>query len=554
MNALLSLLLISLSFGNPPDITKGLKPNDTTEKDKDVKDKDKKGPPPQKSTSTNDIEETSALDLLPILNGGSEPSAVPITKDNSANMILPEGYRTIWSFYQDPQKTLVPKDLPLGFVDENDFDIPIVINSSVEKWIAYFTGSGKKHYQKWLERGGRYTPMMQEKLKRAGLPEDLIYLSMIESGFSTYAHSSASAVGLWQFIKTTGSENGLRIDWWVDERRNPEKATDAAIRFLSYLHRKFDNWYLAWAAYNGGPGRVGRAITKYDERDFWTLVDKNAFPAETDNYVPKIIAAAIVGKYADKYGFSLDNKMKPLDYDTVEVGPNYSIASLAKAADLTEEKFLEYNPQYLRWALPTTPEKHQVHVPNGEVFLKRVKKIAIVDKTPHQKHKVQKGENLGIIAKKYGTTVKSIQTVNKIKNPNSIRVGTTLIIPTTKVPEKTTSKKKSSSKKPPPKTNRPKSYTVKKGDNLGRIAKKYGLNTQDLLAWNNLPNANKIYVGQKLLLYPPKPIWTTYTVKSGDNLSKISKKYNCSITEIQKWNNLSSTKIYVGQKLKIKNK
>lgn len=552
MNALLSLLLISLSFGNPPDITKGLEPNDTTEKDEKVK--DKKRTPPQKSTSTNDIEETSALDLLPILNGGSEPSAVPITKDNSANMILPEGYRTIWSFYQDPQKTLVPKDLPLGFVDENDFDIPIVINSSVEKWIAYFTGSGKKHYQKWLERGGRYTPMMIKKLKKAGLPQDLIYLSMIESGFSTYAHSSASAVGLWQFIKTTGSENGLRIDWWVDERRNPEKATDAAIRFLSYLHRKFDNWYLAWAAYNGGPGRVGRAITKYEERDFWTLVDKNAFPAETDNYVPKIIAAAIVGKYADKYGFSLDNKMKPLDYDTVEVGPNYSISSLAKAADMTDEKFLEYNPQYLRWALPTTPDKHQIHVPNGEVFLKRVKKIAIVDKTPHQKHTVQKGENLGIIAKKYGTTVKSIQTVNKIKNPNSIRVGTTLIIPTTKVPEKTTSKKKASSKKPPPKTNRPKSYTVKKGDNLGRIAKKYGLNTQDLLAWNNLPNANKIYVGQKLLLYPPKPIWTTYTVKSGDNLSKISKKYNCSISEIQKWNNLSSTKIYVGQKLKIKNK
>ena len=108
---------------------------------------------------------------------------------------------------------------------------------------------------------------------------------------------------------------------------------------------------------------------------------------------------------------------------------------------MTEEKFLEYNPQYLRWALPTTPDKHQIHVPNGEVFLKRVKKIAIVDKTPHQKHKVQKGENLGIIAKKYGTTVNSIQTVNKIKNPNSIRVGTTLIIPTTKVPEKTTSKR-----------------------------------------------------------------------------------------------------------------
>ena len=430
MNALLSLLLISLSFGNPPDITKGLEPNDTTEKDEDIKNENKKRTPPQKSTSTNDIEETSALDLLPILNGGSEPSAVPITKDNSANMILPEGYRTIWSFYQDPQKTLVPKDLPLGFVDENDFDIPIVINSSVEKWIAYFTGSGKKHYQKWLERGGRYTPMMIKKLKKAGLPQDLIYLSMIESGFSTYAHSSASAVGLWQFIKTTGSENGLRIDWWVDERRNPEKATDAAIRFLSYLHRKFDNWYLAWAAYNGGPGRVGRAITKYEERDFWTLVDKNAFPAETDNYVPKIIAAAIVGKYADKYGFSLDNKMKPLDYDTVEVGPNYSIASLAKAADMTDEKFLEYNPQYLRWALPTTPDKHQIHVPNGEVFLKRVKKIAIVDKTPHQKHTVQKGENLGIIAKKYGTTVQSIQTVNKIKNPNSIRVGTTLIIGT----------------------------------------------------------------------------------------------------------------------------
>ena len=497
-------------------------------------------------------------DLLPIMHEiQGEPSAVPIAVENAASMILPEKYQLLWSFFQNPQKTLEPHEMPLGEVEQQDFDIPIVMNASVEKWIAYFTGSGKKHFQKWMERGGRYTPMMKKKLKAAGLPQDLVYLSMIESGFSTYAHSSASAVGLWQFIKTTGSENGLRIDWWVDERRNPEKATDAAIRFLGYLHKKFDDWYLAWAAYNGGPGRVGRAITKYDDRNFWTLVDKNAFPAETDNYVPKIIAAAIVGKYATKYGFDTKNIMEPLQYDTVEIGPNYSIAALAKAADMTEEVFLEYNPQYLRWALPATPETHVIYVPDGKSFLQNVKKIPEAERTPHQKHQVKKGESLGSIAKKYETTVKSIQTVNKIKNPNSIRVGTILIIPTGQVSTPDIQKKptsnNSTTKKPPAKSSRPSNYTVQKGDNLDKIAKKYGLTTQELLNWNNLSNANKIYVGQNILLYPPKPVWITHVVVSGDNLGKIAKKYNCSVEDLQKWNNLSGTKIYVGQKIKIKN-
>ena len=512
----------------------------------------------------NTIQETESQstinvldDLLPIMHEiQGEPSAVPIALENAASMILPEDYQLLWSFFQNPQKTLQPKEIPQGDVDQQDFDIPIVMNASVEKWISYFTGSGKKHFQKWIERGGRYTPMMRKKLKAAGLPQDLVYLSMIESGFSTYAHSSASAVGLWQFIKTTGSENGLRIDWWVDERRNPEKATDAAIRFLGYLHKKFGDWYLAWAAYNGGPGRVGRAITKYEDRNFWTLVEKNAFPAETDNYVPKIIAAAIVGKYATKYGFDTKNIMEPLQYDTVEIGPNYSISSLAKAAELTEESFLEYNPQYLRWALPATPETHVIYVPDGKTFLKNVKKIPETERTPHQKHQVKKGESLGSIAQKYGTTVQSIQTVNKIKNPNSIRVGTTLIIPTSQIPTSQSTKKttNSSTKKPPAKSSRPSSYTVAKGDSLGKIAKKYGLSTEDLLAWNNLSNANKIYVGQSILLYPPKPVWITHVVVSGDNLGKIAQKYNCSVTDLQTWNNLSGTKIYVGQKLKIKNK
>ena len=459
------------------------------------------------------------------------------------------------SFYVDPVKTLEHDPLFIDMINPDDFDIPIVVNDDVKRWMNYLLGPGRKYYAKWLSRSTKFTPMMQKKLRAAGLPEDLIYLSMIESGFSTSAYSSAAAAGLWQFIPTTGREMGLRVDWWIDERRDPEKSTDAAIKFMSRLYKNFDHWYLVWAGYNGGPGRVSKGIKKYGTRDFWELEGHNAFPAETDNYVPKIIAAAILGKYRERYGFTNIKYQQPLEYDTVSVDGNIGIDVLAKCADLSVSKFKAYNPHLLQHALPSGSKKHTIHVPKSKEFLASLAKVPASERISYQRHVIKKGESLGRIAAKYGVSVQSIQTKNNIKNANRIHVGQVLLIPSSGeakalVSANGSTKKKKSSSKNKSKT-RTVTHTIKKGENLNLIAKKYGVSVSDIKRWNKITNANKIYAGQKLKIYTNKATWITYTVKSGDNLSRIAQKYGVSVSDIKKWNNLKSTKIYVGQKLKI---
>ena len=207
-----------------------------------------------------------------------EPVRARITEEEFVPTISIHG-RPDAGFYIDPVSTLDVDPLHLSRIDPADFDIPIVINDDVERWMSYYTGRGRGYFTKWLERRGRYETLMTTALADAELPLDLIYLSMIESGYKTHAYSRAAAAGLWQFIAPTATGWGLRVDWWVDDRRDPEMATLAATRFLGHLYKKYDDWYLAWAAYNGGPGRVDRAIKKYGTRDFWELVDKGAFPA-----------------------------------------------------------------------------------------------------------------------------------------------------------------------------------------------------------------------------------------------------------------------------------
>ncbi len=455
------------------------------------------------------------------------------------------------SFYTDPVKTLDHDPLFIDLIDPKDFDIPIVVNDDVKRWMNYLLGPGRKYYSKWLSRSTKFTPMMIQKLKAAGLPEDMIYLSMIESGFSTSAYSSAAAAGLWQFIPSTGREMGLRVDWWIDERRDPERSTDAAIKFLSRLFKQFDHWYLVWAGYNGGPSRVSRGIRNHGTRDFWELEEKNAFPRETDNYVPKIIAAAILGKYRDRYGFTDIQYQEALEYSTVTISGNIGVDVLAKCAGLSTKEFQAYNPHILQHALPPTPSKQTINVPKkkSKTFLAELAKVPESERITYVRHVIKKGETLGSVASKYGVSVKSVQTKNSIHNPNRIRVGQVLLIPSPGE-AKSLSKSKPSSKSSKPKT-RTVSHTIRKGENLNSIAKKYAVSVGDVKRWNKITNADKIFAGQKLKIHTEKPNWITYTVKSGDNLSRIAMKYNCSVEDIKQWNDLSSTKIYVGQKLKI---
>ncbi len=469
------------------------------------------------------------------------------------------------NFYRDPVEVLSVDPLHLDRVNPAEFDIPIVINDDVIRWMKYFTGPGRKYYQRWLARSTRYRPMMYEKLDAAGLPRDLVYLSMIESGYATHAYSSAAAVGLWQFIAPTGKQYDLRIDWWVDERRDPMRATDAAIGFLGDLYNKYDDWYLSWAAYNGGPGRVNKGIASFGTRDFWELVERNAFAKETDNYVPKLLAAAIIGKHPERYGFTDIEYQEPMAMDAVKVGPNIGLDVLARCAGITQEELQELNPHLRRWALPPDPAEQTIYVPRstGTTFLAALEKIPPQERLTYTRHKVQSGESLGNIAAKYGSSVEAISSVNRITNPNRIYVGMELVIPASGAeipPEALTSTSGGSSSPtrsaPAPATRSSSqqtvTHTVKSGEALSTIAETYGVKTSDLMRWNQISNANRVYAGQKLKVYTSAAQWSTYTVKRGDSLSQIASRNGCTTEQLKSWNNLSSSTIYAGQKLKIK--
>ena len=477
---MLLLSFLSLSFASPEKLTLW----------------DYIEPISQENEKTSQIQSTPDLEegIILEMEDGDEPNIEQQELDESQRYFLLEDTDAmVMSLYTDPQKTLEePSKEPIA---KTKFDIPIDYNKDVQRWVRYFSGSGRKYYQRWLNRAPEFTPMMKKKLKAANLPEDLIYLSMIESGYSTHAYSSAAAVGLWQFIRPTGRDMGMRVDEWIDDRRDPKLATDAAVKFLGILHRRFGDWRLAWAAYNGGPGRVSRRIKKYKTRDFWTLAKKGAFPSETDNYVPKIMAAAIIGKDPEKYGFTLPEPKEYPKYETVEISGAISVEILAKCANMKEKSFRKANPKIRKWALPAKPKKQSIHVPQKNTFLTCLSKVPKEKRMRYQEHKIKKGESLAQIARKYKISVATIQVANKIKNPNRISIGQTLVIPAGELSSSTiASYKKPKSKRKPSKKI---TYKVRKGDNLQKIAKKYGTSIKNIKKWNNLKK-DTIYVGQKL--------------------------------------------------------
>jgi membrane-bound lytic murein transglycosylase D len=488
------------------------------------------------------------------------------------------------AFYADPLAATADDPLYLNLVNPNDYDIPVVINDDVIRWMRYFTGSGRKYYARWLERSTKYRPMMYEKLDKAGLPRDLVYLSMIESGYATHAYSRAAAVGLWQFIAPTATEWGMRVDWWVDERRDPEVSTDAAIAFLGYLNKKFGSWHLAWAAYNGGPGRVDRAVARHGTKDFWKLSKAGAFPDETDNYVPKLIAAAIIGHHPERYGFTGLQYQERLDYELVQVPPSVGVDVLARCAGVSVAQFQDMNPHLLRFTLPPEGKGLFVHVPKHgkDTFLAALDKVPPAERITFSRHKVRPGESLGSIAKRYGVSAADLQRVNKISNPNKILVGMELVIPgkgsagamvaandgprpEAKATASKTTASKASAEPATAKAmtstagagaSQPKAtkitHVVRKGEALSAIAARYGVSTSDVMRWNGISNANKVNYGSKLVIYQKASAWSTHVVRKGETMSEVAARYGCSVADLKSWNNLKSSEIYVGQKIKVR--
>jgi membrane-bound lytic murein transglycosylase D len=246
-------------------------------------------------------------------------------------------------------------DLELKLPEEElpESDIPLTLNNKVQYFVNYFQTSGRSVFARWLSRSERYIPMMKQVLKKEGLPEDLVYLAMIESGFSPHAYSVASAVGPWQFMSATGKRYSLRIDQWIDERRDPLKSTVAAAMYLKELYGIFNkDWYLAAAGYNAGENKILRAINMYESRDYWQLSKGSYLKRETKDYVPRLLAAAIIAKEPAKYGFADVAYLPPIEFDTVLIPSRTDLELVAKISDIPYQTLRELNPELRRWCTP----------------------------------------------------------------------------------------------------------------------------------------------------------------------------------------------------------
>jgi membrane-bound lytic murein transglycosylase D len=265
--------------------------------------------------------------------------------------------------FPKPKNAEAAMDTPLIF------DIPVAYNSRVKYWIEYFQTNGRPWYTKWLERSSRYLPVLQKTLKKNGLPQDLAYIAMIESGFSSQASSAAKAVGPWQFIRETGTRYGLKVTWWLDERRDFQKSTEAAAKYLKKMYGMFHNWYLVAAGYNTGEHRIKRVIEKQGTKNFWKIAQKNDLESETRDYVPKLIAALLIAKSPQMYGFNKINYNQPLSFETIRAPGGTRLDDIADAIGVTATHMRELNPELVRGYVPSYVETHPIRIPKGSYQL-----------------------------------------------------------------------------------------------------------------------------------------------------------------------------------------
>lgn len=316
--------------------------------------------------------------------------------------------------------------------EEITYDVPVVVNDKVELFIKYFQTRGRKYFEKWLARSAMYLPMLKDIFRQNGLPEDLTYLAMIESGFNPNARSKARAVGMWQFMKWTGKKYDLKADLWVDERRDPEKATWAAAKYLKDLYGIFNSWYLAAASYNAGEGRIMRAVKKHKTDDFWIVAkQKKTLKRETRDYIPKYIAAMLIAKEPAKYGFP-DMAYQPrIAYDKIVIPGATDLRVIANACECSVEDIKELNPELLKWFTPPNYPEYEIKLPKEKagVFKANFTEIPPQERLNFLVHKVKKGETLSLIAKRYGASVDSIMYLNKLKSVKHIKVGIEMVIP-----------------------------------------------------------------------------------------------------------------------------
>mgnify|MGYP006277908657 CR=1 FL=1 len=454
---------------------------------------------------------------------------------------------------------------------EVTYDLPVHINDRVKSSIVYFQTVAYDAFAKYLRRSQKYTPMQRRILAEYGLPSDLIYLSLIESGYNPHAYSWARAMGLWQFISSTGRMYDLHRSWWIDERKDPIKATHAACRFLKDLYNEFGDWELAMAAYNGGPGRVRGSIRRQKTNDFWKLRLKR----QTMDYVPLIYAAAIIAKNPEKYGFT-DIEFEPeVVWDEVTIDRCLELKTVARELGCSVEELRELNPELLRKYTPPDMDKYVLKVPKGSVnrFWASYDEMPSPEETSWVRHTIRRGESVSTIASRYGVSQYAILQANNLSRRSTIYAGKQLIVPVPLDRSQTSRAHRSYEAEDG-------IYSVRSGDTMWDIARAFGTTVDALRRSNYIERGSRIYVGQKMKIpasasklkekskQSPSP--QTYAsadskstqsgskgkhkVRSGDTLWDIARLYGTTTANIRRLNGLGrSSRIYPGQLLTVSN-
>lgn len=486
-------------------------------------------------------------------------------------------------------------------------DFPITINNQVQVYLDLFQNQQRKSFAIWLSRSGKYLPLMRKELKEAGLPEDLAYLSMIESGFNQKAYSKSDASGLWQFIPGTGAQYNLKTDKYLDERRDAEKSTKAAVSFLSNLYDEFGDWHLAVAAYNAGPGKISKGIERYNTKDFWSLAQYDYLAMETKRYVPKLIASIIIAKNPEQYGFTDIQAESPYAYDTLEVGPGLTLDAVALISNCDRKAIDLLNQELSTDKTPLNQSSYHVKIPVGsqKIASKNLPRLHRIATTDYKSHTITKGESLSQVCNHYDVNKTTLLKVNNLRD-QKLAPGQRLRIPYQNIryhllPEGSDQTIAAATQ------DNLILHRIQKGESISQISRKYKIPAELIISWNDLSSNPKLRTGQQLSLYInqkdkdsqppaakadtivasnsqkddkviilasqikkfPKAVVNTivtasntepsnksqlswYKVQDGDTLWTIAKELKLSPLQIKQWNNLQSNTIHPGKRLKIK--
>ena len=448
----------------------------------------------------------------------------------------------------------------LDTVDAGRFSLPIRFNDRVMQEIYYMTTTARGFITRSLSRKTAYDSLIYTKLAQKRMPRDLIYLALVESGFNVKAYSRAKAGGMWQFIPETGIRYGLEVDFWVDMRRNPELATDAALSYLSSLYAEFGDWLLSMAAYNCGEGRIRRLIKAKHEDPTWgpdrpvTYWDLE-LPQETMHYVPRILAAMVIGHFPDHYDVEVTKRQLP-PYDTVTVFDSFSMDEIAKFLKVPEDTLRTLNMELSMWCTPPNRDAYLLRLPFGtrSSFVENYDRMEKNGFSSWKQHKVRKGESLGGIAQQYGVRVAEILRANDMKKNAKLKPGRTLLIPIKVAPRRSTGKKPS----------KVRTYIVQLGDNLGSISRRFGISQESLRVWNNIEAWSNVKNGDTIFVSKPDlkpsifvqqrvPIkkGEKYVVQAGDTYAKIAKQFKVPVFLLLQANKGFTKRLTVGDSLAI---